>query len=184
MQSCITKVAQAIALFAQKEDRELREISNEGIFHMPELAFSYACGKSIMQNHKQIFDGRKANWVREKDLGNGGPTDLLFEFECGHRIAIEFKMRDKSSSYLKDLKKLSLLKDDRTARIFCALTDTFNRQLPDDGRHAAVEKFEEIPINSLLEPKPSFQTNQNWYSGTVSCVVGVWSVGNVPTLPS
>jgi len=181
LKTYLIEIAQLIGSVAEQEERDLKMLG-EGIFHMPELAFAYKCGKKIMQDSEKIFGSMKPKWVREVDLGNGGPTDLLFEFDNGKRIAIEFKMRDKSISYERDLQKLAKLGDENTARIFCALIDVFKKDFPDDGRQQSVEQFKGMAVHSIIEPKPSFETKQNWYSSSVTCVVGVWSVGTSPKI--
>lgn len=178
----LKNIAKEIHNVARREDDTLRRLSNEGIFHMPELAFAYDCGKAIMNNIDGVFGVRRPNWIREIDLDNGGPTDLLFKFDDGSRIAIEFKMRDTSHAYIKDLEKLSRLTDVKTARIFCALVDVFDIDLPDDGRINAVESFDKMLVTSLNEPKPHFSTKENRYTKPISCVVGVWSVGDAPEI--
>jgi len=178
----LIKIAETIGKVAEQEDTELKEF-NEGIFHMPELAFAYKCGKQIMKNSDMIFGDIKPKWKREVDLGNGGPTDLVFEFDNDRKIAIEFKMRDTRHSYKRDLEKLAKLNDKNTVRIFCALIDVSNKDLPDDGRQKYVEEFDGMEVRSLNEPKVSFEINQDRYpSLLVSCVVGVWSVGSVPKI--
>ncbi|WP_165367250.1 hypothetical protein [Aliivibrio finisterrensis] len=42
----INRIAQIICSVAESENKELSDISQEGIFHMPELAFAYECGKA------------------------------------------------------------------------------------------------------------------------------------------
>ena len=73
------KIAETIFCVAEKENALLRNLANDGIFFMPELAFAYECGKAIMSRSKDIFETQSPKWIREIDIGNGGPTDLLFE---------------------------------------------------------------------------------------------------------
>lgn len=178
--SLANELAEIIIEVARREDNALSELANEGIFHMPELAFAYECGKAIMAQQSMLFAGNTPKWVREKNLGNGGPTDLLFEFSDGKRIAIEFKLRDTSNKYIKDIKKLSRLNDDVTLRIFCALVDVFESELPDDGRQKAVESFEDESVEVIQ--KESFPTKQSWYQSQVHCVAALWTVGNIPCI--
>lgn len=71
----MTRIAEIIFETAISEDKELSVITNQGIFHMPELAFAYQCGKAILKEAHTIFDGLSVTWIREANLGNGGPTD-------------------------------------------------------------------------------------------------------------
>ncbi len=174
------KISNVILKVAKSEDSTLSSLVKEGIFHMPELAFSYECGKAIMSESQSIFGSNIPKWVREKDLGNGGPTDLLFEFKDGKRIAIEFKLRDTCHAYIKDIEKLFNLKDKKTLRLFCALIDVFENKLPDDGRQSAIERLDKYQVTIINKEK--FPTKQNWYTSPVYCVAAVWSVGNIPDI--
>ncbi|WP_428356140.1 hypothetical protein [Methyloprofundus sp.] len=49
------QIADVIIQVAKKENTILSTLANEGIFHMPELAFAYECGKAIMQESSSIF---------------------------------------------------------------------------------------------------------------------------------
>lgn len=176
MLEVMQRIGQAIASVAMREDADLNSISGEGIFHMPELAFAYACGKAIMARSSEIFGEAIPKWRREANLGNGGPTDLVFEYADGTRIAIEFKLRSSGLAYQQDIAKLLRLDPTTHCTAFCALVDTFTTQLPDDGRIGSVESYDKARVVSLLEPKPSFPSRQSWYTNDVCCVVGFWSV--------
>lgn len=168
------RIAEIIYETAISEDKELSLIANQGIFHMPELAFAYQCGKAILKEAHTIFDGLNVTWIREENLGNGGPTDLVFKLENGDTLAIEFKFRDTTTSYEKDIIKLCKITKPNTLKIFCALIDVFDSKLPDDGRQRYIESLTGYRVIPLL--KKSFSTKQNWYKSDTSCVVGVWSV--------
>lgn len=174
------EIAKIIINVAESENSILFETSNEGIFFMPELAFAYECGKQIILNSEKVFGSNPVIWAREKNLGNGGPSDLVFELGSGHSVAIEFKLRDKRESYVKDITKLSKL-DDNTLKLFCSLVDVFDSKLPYDDRLEFKELQSDYLVNTIQ--KSSFKTKQNWYSSSVSCVVCVWSIGYVPEIP-
>ncbi len=169
-----SKIADVIIKVAKKENIILSDLANEGIFHMPELAFVYECGKAIMTESQEVFGSHTPKWIREIDLGNGGPTDLVFEFENGNKIAIEFKVRDTSNAYTHDIVKLSKLKDKNILKIFCALIDVFDSKLPDDGRQLTIEKLSEHKVTEIK--KEIFSTKQYCYTSPVSCVVALWSI--------
>jgi len=135
-----------------------------------------------MKNKREIFGDIIPEWQREEDLGNGGPTDLVFEYENKERIAIEFKLRDTHDAYIKDLDKLDKLDSRNIAKIFCALTDTFTSNLPHDERIQVVEKHFKGRLKSLLKPNRIFSTIQNWYQRDVTCIVCVWALGEIPVL--
>ena len=172
------RIAKEIFVVAQKEDAILLDIADEGIFHMPELAFVYECGKKIMEKKDAIFGNGSIKWIREKNLGNGGPTDLVFELSNDYKVALEFKLRDTSDAYINDVKKLDKLNNGKTLRLFCALTDVFDKDLPDDGRQSAVANCKRNGgIKVKLVDRKIFSTKQNCYVRPVSCVVAVWIVG-------
>lgn len=172
----INRIAQIICSVAESENRELSDL-DLGIFHMPELAFAYECGKAIAKESKKIFGETKVEWYRECDLKNGGPTDLVFELDSGYKIAIEFKLRDTTTAYQNDIEKLGRIKEKKCIRLFCALIDVFNHKLPDDGRQADIERLPNYQVKSLH--KVTFETKQNRYVKPVSCVACVWEVGEL-----
>jgi len=175
---CIEKIEGVVI----KENKLLSKIAESdttnnlnkdiGIFHMPELAFAYECGKNIMLDANNIFDGNIPKWHRELDLGNGGPSDLVFEFKDKSKIVIEFKMRDTIEAYISDLKKLSKLQDEKTVKLFCAVIDVFANTSEKDGRVVKInnDKRTKKPYIKL------FETRQAWYKKEVKALVGIWEV--------
>jgi len=176
MQQCIKKITDKIIETAKNENDQLMEIvnnnSNLGIFHMPELAFAYKCGKHIMQNKNNIFGDNIPQWCREVDLGNGGPSDLVFIFDNGYKIVIEFKMRDKVDAYIFDLEKLSKLENEKTIKLFCVITDTMKKDLPFDGRIKKINNFKTVYELDFQ----SFKTKQTWYESDVYASIGIWEI--------
>ncbi len=168
------KIAETIFCVAEKENALLSNLANDGIFFMPELAFAYECGKAIMSRSKDIFGTQSPKWIREIDIGNGGPTDLLFELPNEERIAIEFKIRDTSTSYKSDVNKLARITDSKTTKLFCALIDVFDTDKPDDGRQWEVEENSGVSVISIL--KKDFPTKQTRYSSPVTCYACIWQV--------
>lgn len=181
MQLYIERISQKIVEVARKENSRLLNIASfnnpeVGIFQMPELAFAYLCGKEIMLSSKEIFGEDIPKWERELNLGNGGPTDLLFTFKDGGRIAIEFKMRDTGDAYIGDVDKLSNIQDSNVVKIFCAVIDVFVKDdLCSDGR---IDKIEQDRRTEKLALE-SFKTNQSWYQREVCGVLGIWKVNPV-----
>ncbi len=188
MEKYIKHIARKIVEVAEKENQELMTIAKSdakrgvnskiGIFHMPELAFAYECGKQIMQNANQIFENNIPKWCRELVLDKkAGPTDLVFVFNDGQKIAIEFKMRDTGDAYHKDLVKLSDIKDLKVTKMFCAIIDTFEKDVLPDGRITKINDFSEngFKVKSVGDLK-SFKTNQTWYANNVSALVGIWKL--------
>ncbi len=178
MERYIQNITDKIVQVAKEENRKLLSIASNklnselGIFQMPELAFAYECGKQIMQNANEIFEENIPEWCRELDLGNGGPTDLVFILDDGQKIAIEFKMRNTGDAYIGDLNKLSNINDGEVIKLFCAIVDTMEKDLPYDGRVSKInedKRTEKLYINSL-------KTNQTWYKSDVYALIGIWKV--------
>lgn len=181
MLSQLKQIASLFAEVASCEDDVLFNIAHQGIFFMPELAYAYACGKAVMTERKKIFGIRNVNWLRETDIGGGGPSDLVFDLST-NRVIVEFKMRDKIQSYLADIEKLKRLVSNQNALMFCVLLDPFTKNLPDDGRVKEIVAKAGCKMTQLLEPFHCFPTKQNWYKEEVSCLVAVWAIGDVPEL--
>jgi len=178
MKKYIDDIIKKIVEVAKKENKELMQIADNnlnselGIFHMPELAFAYECGKQIMQNSNNIFGENIPKWCREVDLGNGGPSDLVFQFNDESKIVIEFKMRDTGDAYISDVDKLSKLQDRKIVKLFCAVIDTMKKDLLFDGR---VKKINSDPRTETFY-LDSFNTNQTWYKSEVHALIGIWKI--------
>ena len=129
-----------------------------------------------MHSRLEIFGTKNVQWLREINLGNGGPSDLVFEFD-NKKIVIEFKASHNltSAACHQDIKKLSILEGDSVIRIFCALFDTFTKNLPDDGRQKNVTEIKNINVKCIFNK--DFPTKQNKFNNEISCVVVVWLVG-------
>ncbi|KFZ37103.1 hypothetical protein HR45_12785 [Shewanella mangrovi] len=173
----LERIAEIIYETAEQEDKELLEIANEGIFHMPELAFVYQCGKSIKKDANRIFGHDDVKWIRELDLKNGGPTDLVFENRDDETLAIEFKMRATDTAYQNDIMKLCRIERPNTKKLFCALIDEFDEPKQKDLRQERVELIEGVKVTLIFRNK--FKTIQHWYASQVSCVVCVWLVESI-----
>lgn len=171
----LEKIGEIICKVAEAENTLLLDIHNEGIFFMPELAFAYECGKHIMQKKEICFPQKSVKWLREYNLGNGGPTDLVFEIGLGEKLAIEFKKSNTDLSYAEDIKKLSDIDDSKCRKVFCALIDVFDHALPDDGRQRNIEELEQYNIITIS--KHTFRTKWTKYKSNLNCVVCVWSIG-------
>ena len=112
---------------AYDENKYLEEYFDKGIFFVPELAFAYLCGKSIMTN-ESIFGKNQYEWIREKQYPSYGFADLVFQpIADGPEIVIEFKMDDSHYSYESDIAKLSSLKGN-FLKFFCGLKWVYSDQ--------------------------------------------------------
>ena len=181
MSSLLVRMSQVLADVATAENSALQELCNEGIFFMPEIAYAYACGKELMARRSTLAPDLPMSWKREIKLHTDGPCDLVVDLSDGRQVAFEFKVRSTLQGYQSDLEKLMRIKEPKMARVFCALVDSFTRDLPDtDERIRGIERSYPGAVSRLLDPFPSFPTVQSVYKRDISCVVAVWSVGPIP----
>lgn len=71
-----------------------------------------------------------------------------------------------------DLEKLSNIKDNNITRIFCAIVDTMEKDLPYDGRVTKINddlRTEKLYMNSI-------KTKQTWYESEVYALIGIWKI--------
>ncbi len=187
MNTSVSNLATIFTEVAVREESVLQAACDKGIFFMPELAYTYVCGREAMTQAQKIFGDEVPEWNRELDLGNGGPSDLVFEFQNGKHIVIEFKMRDKIDAYIADLEKLSRLDANKNIRVFCVLLDMFTRDLPDDGRLQALQDAALMlgeKLTPLMSEFKTFETKQDRYQQPISCVVAVWCLEEIPDKPT
>ncbi|OZC03340.1 hypothetical protein [Rubricoccus marinus] len=186
MDSIAQDLYTAAVYVAQREDAEIRALTDDGVFSIPELAYAYLVGKEFAQ--RQAYEkGKQIKWKRETRLGSG-PTDLVLEIpkDDGDTlvIAVEFKVRSTLPKYRADLRKLEAAKyGDQSIdlRIFLALVDRFIGR--EDPRIADIDaevdggtgkwKPDLRPISRFIQ----FETKTSSYSSPVECVVAAWIVG-------
>jgi hypothetical protein len=162
-----------IISFTENEDQVLRDKFNRGIFFMPELAFVYGLGKTIALRAAKIFPGRKVEWEREIKVGQGGPCDLILDIADVGRIVFEFKICGTMESYFQDVEKLKFQVGDHATRLFCALSNVFQKDLPADDRIKKMEQnYTYIKRVGELHNFPTWDS----YSTPVHCVIGLWVV--------
>ena len=165
-------IAKEIYTTAFKQELRLKETVSKGIFFMPELAFVFECGIEIMKKKYDIFRHMNTfpEMKREENLGNGGPSDLIFDFG-NSKIIIEFKMIYKEDDYHRDIKKLKKL-DNSYTKLFCALTDVTLKDIDICGRINLEKKIDKVEL--LLDPKKNFfYVYDRPKLGPVVCTVGL-----------
>ncbi|MCM5661954.1 hypothetical protein [Galbibacter mesophilus] len=155
----------------KKEDCELEELTNKGIFYSPELYIAFLLGKAIKQNEKIIFN-KKSCWLRETDFNKIGPTDFAFKID-ETIYAFELKLRSTIHSYKKDIEKLKRL-DENYKKYFLALVDVFDASEENDFRILTLEK--DHPELERVADFKSFKTKQDRYKKSVSCIIGLWKI--------
>ncbi len=142
----LNKLAETIFDVIKAEHEDL-EKHGEGIFFCPELALAYLIGKKIDENKRNVFGTeKKVIWQRERDLGNGGPSDIIFaDADNGHIpvLVIEVKIRSRSDLYRGDIEKLIKLNEEYPCckKIFCALVDVFKDGNKRDGRVDTIDEW-------------------------------------------
>ncbi len=169
------KLFDTILFVAHSLDEELRELNNTGVFFVPELHLVFEVGKAIYKNRKAIFGTEDIKWIREKDLGNGGPSDLVFETigkTPTENVVLEFKIASTSTTYVADINKLEKLKrpDQKNHLYFVALVDSF--QGKEDPRVKSV--FQETGYKPFYDV--SFHTNYSGYKSKIDCIVAFYII--------
>lgn len=150
-------------------DSELRQLNNTGIFFAPELYIAFCLGRDIYKNRDRIFGTSDVKWLRETNLGNGGPSDICFEVE-NRKVVFELKLRDTSHAYNADVEKLKRLTEIEE-KFFCVLLDKIK---DDDGRLLNLVSMSQSAINNVGQY--NFPTWNNWYSSNVSCSLNLFKV--------
>ena len=151
-------------------DEELKESNGTGIYFSPELFVAFCLGREISKNRGEIFPSDKVEWLREINLGNGGPSDIVFKNE-GLFTVIELKLRGTYDSYKADIEKLKRLKDGHR-KYFCVLLDSFTEQ--NDDRLIKIENEYLRGINKVGHI--SFPTWNNWYQRQIYCNLNLYEI--------
>lgn len=111
-------------------DTELKSTNEKGIFFAPELYTAFCIGRDIYKDRLNIFGTHDIEWLREFNLGNGGPSDIVFK-NTNYHVVLELKLRNTGYSYQADIEKLKKLPV-TDEKFICVLID----KIPDkyDGR--------------------------------------------------
>ena len=155
MNNTIDNIRKTIFQFALEENTELEKVCKYGIFHMPELAFAYKCGKVITENRQTIFNGRDYIWLREREYKNYGIADMVFE-PCDKKnpeLVFEFKMDNTWNEYLRDIKKLISLTDNNVGifrKYFCAQKWVINKNQGEEFMNILYKEFPSGKVQLLF----------------------------------
>lgn len=150
------------------ENSDLIHNHNKGIFHLQELTIVYILAKRLKMENTNI------SWHQEASFTNTPKIDLHIH-DGGVDYLFEFKVSNTSTSYEKDIKKLTNVKSKgNLKRYFCALVDIHNPQ-----RDRRIFNLESSCAN--IKPCVShfkmFDTcrpdNKN---GTISCLLAMWII--------
>ena len=178
------KLKDAIVSTIRKEDLELYQLHNKGIFFLPELAITYLVGKSIMVNSKKIFGYKVIDWVPETRVEKGlGRSDLILELENGLKLIFEFKVRCDTKKYIADINKLLNVKSAKYLKFFCALMDCYaGEELINNKTVNIIEKEFDGRISRVVEENKYFDyfTTKDhaiqYSKKQMSCVIGLWEI--------
>lgn len=168
-----TKLFDTIKSVVLQIEAELYEINKSGIFFAPELYLAFEIGKSLFKEKAAIFGTEDLEWIRERNLGNGGPSDLIFQSKDKNDLVVfEFKIASTSHGYQRDVIKLQkLLKTDTINyyKFFVALIDQFPNRY--DGRQDYLK-------NSGLQclGEEAFEVHYSAYSGDLNCVLALYQI--------
>jgi len=151
-------------------DKDLKLTNNTGIYFAPELYISFCIGKDILKKQQDIFNVPNVEWLREINLGNGGPTDVIFKVGDKYSI-IELKIRDNVHSYKADVEKLKRLKLN-AEKFFCVLVDSFTNT--NDNRLRELENCFGNTISNV--GYFAFPTWNNLYKKQFFCILNLYLI--------
>lgn len=160
------KLYKTILMEVLSIEKEL-ETLKEGVFFAPELYIGFRISKAIYKIKSAIFpDLEDVVWLRECDLKNGGPSDIVFKYGDNNFLVIELKLRNTIDSYEQDILKLGRLKDEdgiKYHKYFCALVDAFKDK--EDGRlQYLISKYRLKDTRHSL-----FETKKYGYKNDIYC---------------
>lgn len=168
-----TKLFDTIKSVVLQIEAELYEINESGIFFAPELYLAFEIGKSLFKDQTAIFGTKDLKWIRERNLGNGGPSDLIFQSKDGKDVVVfEFKISSTSHGYQRDVIKLQALPKADTInyhKFFVALIDQFPGKF--DGRRDYLKNSSQQCLG-----EEAFEVHYSAYSGKVNCVLALYQV--------
>ncbi len=162
--------------FLENEDATINLLNPKaGIFFAPELYVVFQVGRLLKTHELKVF-GENVEWLRETDLKNGGPSDLIFKNKNGELYVFEFKMRGTIHSYNRDIEKLIkllIIEGHKIKRRFLiALVDVALEKIEKDLRIKTLNELKAIGYNFQ-----SFETRQERYTrDKISCMLGMWEI--------
>jgi hypothetical protein len=152
-------------------NKDLCETNDTGIYFAPELYVAFRLGQEIMRSRFKVFGTENVEWLREINLGNGGPSDIVFNTHDGMYIVIELKLRNNYDAYKADIEKLKKLPDNY-CKYFCVLLDSFSDST--DDRLIKLKKHYGDSLRGLGHH--SFKTWNNWYSKQIFCHLKLYRI--------
>ena len=162
----------------RKEDLELSQIHNKGIFFLPELAITYIVGKAIMLDAEKIFGVQVEEWKSDcKSNETKERTDLILKLANEKILFFELKKRCNAKDYADAINRLKKIPSD-SFKFFCAVMDC------DAGKEIKQTEEQEIKFGNEVKRIVDgnkffdyFTTRDLKYNDKqICCVVGLWQV--------
>jgi hypothetical protein len=175
------RIFETIKQVVLKEEFELKNLADKGIYFMPEQAFFYQTSKALLLNKQLIFGDVKVSWLKERKVGEAGVVDLILTVEKEgdfQTYMFQFKFRDDYEAYVRDVKTLMRIHEhgyhvSNPQLFLCALVDTTKGE--NDDRILEIEKNSDLKLqrvdNFLVVP-----TKDEIHRSKVTCVVCLWKV--------
>lgn len=157
----VKNISSFIYSHANKENDELLKLTGYGLKKMPELAFSYQCGKEIFRFRNIILNSSRYKWEREYTIkGVSGPSDAVYISEDKDlpNYVIEFKLDATWNKYLADIEKLKKIKDDNWVKLFCSFKHVFIENDLDQGNDFKQKLEEKFGLGTKLIEECVFKT--------------------------
>ena len=178
MDSVSLKIRKLIQDVIENEYKALAKLNlDKGIFFLPELGLTYLIGKALVKNAVDVFGCEVKNWDPEWGMGSGKPFDLVITLTNDKVYLFEFKIRQKSKSYIKDINKLRAI-DLEMEKYFCAFIDCPLENYPNPLRVKEVEASVGEFIERVCDDDffPGFDTIDHYYKNKLECVFAMWKV--------
>jgi hypothetical protein len=175
------RIFETIKQVILKEEFELKNLADKGIYFMPEQAFFYQISKSLILNKQLIFGASKVSWLKERKVGEAGVVDLILTVEKDGNFQtymFQFKFRDDYEAYVRDVKTLMKIHQHgyhiaQPQLFLCGLVDTIKGE--NDDRIIDLEANPELKIQRV-DSFLAVPTKDEIHRSNVECVVCLWKV--------
>jgi hypothetical protein len=175
------RIFETIKQVVLKEEFELKNLADKGIYFMPEHAFFYQISKALILNKQLIFGDSKIHWLKERKVGEAGVVDLILTVEKEGELQtymFQFKFRDDYEAYVRDVKTLMKIHKfgyhvAHPQLFVCGLVDTIRGEA--DERIVDLESNSELKIERV-DSFLAVPTKDEIHRSNVECVVCLWKV--------
>ena len=175
------RIFETIKQVILKEEFELKNLADKGIYFMPEQAFFYQISKAFILNKQLIFGESKVSWLKERKVGEAGVVDLILTVEKDGELQtymFQFKFRDDYEAYVRDVRTLMKIHQfgyhvAHPQLFLCGLVDTIKGE--NDERITALEANSSLKIERV-DSFLAVPTKDEIHRNKVECVVCLWKV--------